>query len=53
MKLKTILLIISTVALLGVQHAMAACAATGEPCTHDVECCSEACSPVFNYCLPQ
>ncbi|AKR17397.1 CTL [Urbanus proteus nucleopolyhedrovirus] len=52
MKIKSILLFISLLTLFGVQRAMAVCAVTGDPCNHDEECCSEACSPVFNYCLP-
>ncbi|AKN80601.1 Conotoxin-like protein 2 [Perigonia lusca single nucleopolyhedrovirus] len=53
MQIKTILLYISTLALLSVTHVLAACGETGAICNHNDECCSGACSPVFNYCLPQ
>ncbi|ABY65832.1 conotoxin-like protein 2 [Orgyia leucostigma nucleopolyhedrovirus] len=52
MHLKSILLIIVTFIALNAQQTLAACAETGAVCVHNDECCSGACSPVFNYCLP-
>ncbi|AOT85600.1 ctl1 [Cyclophragma undans nucleopolyhedrovirus] len=53
MHIKTVLLAVVLFVALNAQHVLAACAVTGDVCLHDDECCSGACSPVFNYCLPQ
>ncbi|AHH82685.1 Ctl-1 [Buzura suppressaria nucleopolyhedrovirus] len=53
MHIKTVLFGIAMFVALNVQYVAAACAETGAVCVHSDECCSGACSPVFNYCLPQ
>ncbi|ABF50369.1 ctl-1 [Antheraea pernyi nucleopolyhedrovirus] len=53
MHVKTVLLAIVLFVALNAQHVIAACAETGAVCIHNDECCSGACSPVFNYCLPE
>ncbi|AAA66633.1 ctx protein [Thysanoplusia orichalcea nucleopolyhedrovirus] len=53
MQIKTVLLAFAMFAALNAQHVLAACAETGAVCVHNDECCSGACSPIFNYCLPQ
>ncbi|AAC59135.1 conotoxin-like protein 1 [Orgyia pseudotsugata multiple nucleopolyhedrovirus] len=53
MGVKSALFIMAVFAAANVQYVLAACAETGAVCVHSDECCSGACSPVFNYCLPQ
>nr|AFS52019.1 DekiORF142 [Dendrolimus kikuchii nucleopolyhedrovirus] len=53
MRAKTVLLAAVLCVALSAQHVLAACAATGAVCINDDDCCSGACSPLFNYCLPQ
>ncbi|AGR57055.1 conotoxin-like 1 [Choristoneura rosaceana nucleopolyhedrovirus] len=53
MQIKTVLLTFALLVALNAHYVLAACAETGAVCVHNDECCSGACSPVFNYCLPQ
>ncbi|AKN80570.1 Conotoxin-like protein 1 [Perigonia lusca single nucleopolyhedrovirus] len=43
----------STITLLLSVNDVAACTENGRNCKYSYECCSQACSAVFGFCLPR
>ncbi|ABI35730.1 conotoxin-like protein [Ectropis obliqua nucleopolyhedrovirus] len=51
MYIKSLIYIIVAATLLSTQYAVMACTETGRNCKYSYECCSNACSAAFGFCL--